>query len=80
MKIAKLCGLTLCTLLPASMLSAATPAGEDTFNTFCASCHKAEASDKIPSAGMLRKLNPNAILRTLTDGAMRIQGDSIGAE
>ncbi len=80
MKITRLLGLTLCTLIPAGSLWAAVPVGEDTFNSFCASCHKQEASDKIPSAGMLRKLNPNAILRTLTDGAMRIQGDSIGAD
>ena len=68
-------------LLAAALpLSAQTPAGAEIFNSFCASCHTAEGADKIPSAGKLRELNANAILRTLTDGAMRIQGSTISAE
>lgn len=80
MKITRLLSLTLFSLAPAALLSAQAPVGEDTFASFCANCHKQEASEKIPSADMLRKLNANAILRTLTDGAMRIQGDAIGAD
>ena len=70
-----------CLLLAASLpVSAQTPSGAETFESFWASCHTAEGADKIPSAGKLRELNANAILRTLTDGAMRIQGSTISPE
>jgi polyvinyl alcohol dehydrogenase (cytochrome) len=55
------------------------PSGEQVFNDFCAACHvNLQAQDgKIPSVDSLRRLHPNAILRTLTDGAMRLQGDAL---
>ncbi|MGA0807103.1 MAG: hypothetical protein ACO3PV_11400, partial [Pseudohongiellaceae bacterium] len=61
--------------LPAS--HAQSPTGEQIFADNCAACHvQLQAQDaKIPSEATLRRLNANAILRTLTDGAMRLQGD-----
>lgn len=53
--------------------------GEEIFETTCASCHVELADSKIPSLDQLRSMNGNAILRTLTDGAMRLQGDALSA-
>jgi len=62
-------------LLPASQ--AQSPTGEQIFADNCSACHvQLQAQDaKIPSEATLRRLNANAILRSLTDGAMRLQGD-----
>ena len=72
---AGLFGLTSLALLPSSQ--AQSPTGEELFNDNCAACHvQLQAQDaKIPGEEVLRSLNANAILRTLTDGAMRLQGD-----
>jgi polyvinyl alcohol dehydrogenase (cytochrome) len=61
-------------------LAAQAPSGQDTFDAVCATCHKQQVVEKIPSVGMLRQMSPNAVLRSLTDGAMRIQGNSLSAE
>jgi polyvinyl alcohol dehydrogenase (cytochrome) len=68
-------GLLSLAFLPGSHAQA--PSGESIFNDNCVACHvQLQALDsKIPDAAALRRLNANAILRTLTDGAMRLQGD-----
>ncbi|HHX82537.1 MAG TPA: PQQ-binding-like beta-propeller repeat protein, partial [Pseudomonadaceae bacterium] len=58
---------------------APTSSGEEIFETTCASCHVELADSKIPDLDQLRSMNGNAILRTLTDGAMRLQGDMLSA-
>lgn len=80
MTITRLLTLTALALTFATPASAQAPTGRSTFDTVCASCHKPEDNDKIPSVAKLRALNANAILRTLTDGAMRLQGDMLSAE
>lgn len=67
-------------LAPASGAQAPVNDGENVFNTVCASCHVQLADDKIPGVDALRSMNANAILRTLTDGAMRLQGDLLAPE
>lgn len=63
-------------LLPCGV-TAQSPSGEEIFTDNCAACHvELQAQDaKIPGLAALQRLHPNAILRTLTDGAMRLQGD-----
>ena len=80
MKIAGLPAFSLFLFASSLPLSAQTPSAAETFTTVCASCHTEQGADKIPSAAKLQQLNSNAILRTLTDGAMRIQGSTITAE
>jgi polyvinyl alcohol dehydrogenase (cytochrome) len=80
MKITRLLTASLFALLPATLLHAQAPTGETTFKGFCASCHMEADNDKIPSISKLQRLNANTVLRALTEGAMRIQGDTISAE
>lgn len=77
---AALFGIASLAFLPASQ--AQSLAGEQIFADNCAACHvQLQAQDaKIPSEATLRSLNANAILRSLTDGAMRLQGDLLSHE
>jgi polyvinyl alcohol dehydrogenase (cytochrome) len=73
------CLLTLPTI-PGALAQA--PAGEEVFNSTCATCHvQLQAQDeKMPGLDALRRMNGLAILRTLTEGVMRLQGDMLTAE
>lgn len=64
----------------AGFSNAQPTSGAEVFNTLCTSCHKEEDVEKIPSVAKLRTLSANAVLRTLTDGAMRIQGNTLTPE
>ncbi|HEY7673235.1 MAG TPA: PQQ-binding-like beta-propeller repeat protein [Gammaproteobacteria bacterium] len=50
------------------------PDGAQLYESFCAVCHANPSEDKIPTADAMRTLDPNAIVTSLTEGNMRIQG------
>jgi polyvinyl alcohol dehydrogenase (cytochrome) len=62
---------------PPMTLFAQTPSGESVFEGQCAVCHLDPIDDDIPALEVMRELDPNAIVRSLTDGNMRIQGQLI---
>jgi polyvinyl alcohol dehydrogenase (cytochrome) len=53
---------------------AQAPGGEQLFQQFCAVCHANPVEDDVPTADQMRMLDPNAIVDSLTDGNMRLQG------
>jgi polyvinyl alcohol dehydrogenase (cytochrome) len=65
-------------LLAAKAL-AQTPDGEALFATHCAACHVNPTEEKVPTRAAMAALSPNAIVETLTDGSMRIQGQPLSA-
>jgi polyvinyl alcohol dehydrogenase (cytochrome) len=58
----------------AAVAYAQSPDGERLFAEQCAACHQSPTDDETPSMEDLRSLDPNAVVRSLTDGNMRIQG------
>lgn len=56
-------------------VNAADGIGKQMFADACASCHDA-GLDRAPHSNILREMAPEAILRALTDGAMREQGSA----
>jgi polyvinyl alcohol dehydrogenase (cytochrome) len=60
--------------LTAALLAAQEIDGEALFGEQCAMCHLDPVDDDIPLLDVIRSLGPDAILRSLTDGNMRIQG------
>ena len=74
-------GLLYLSILPVGNAQPSAGAtGEEIFNNTCATCHVELQDDKIPRIETLRQMKGNAILRTLTDGAMRLQGDMLTPE
>ena len=69
------------TLLALSLaLSAyAAPDAEALYNKNCAACHDASLP-RVPARAALKALAPEAIVRALVSGAMRIQGMALSAE
>jgi len=60
---------------------AAAQDGEATFQAACASCHvgaDGAAPPEVPSVEALRRYTPEAILNSLLNGRMRIQGTPLG--
>jgi polyvinyl alcohol dehydrogenase (cytochrome) len=55
-------------------LPAAAQDGAALFATHCAACHAAPPNDEIPSLETLQGLDTNAVVDSLRDGQMRIQG------
>ncbi|MCP5144631.1 MAG: PQQ-binding-like beta-propeller repeat protein [Gammaproteobacteria bacterium] len=73
--------VTLIALLStAAVRSADSVDGAKVFADTCASCHVQLQDEKIPRLDALRQMNANAVLRTLTEGAMRLQGDLLTAQ
>ncbi|HET7609884.1 MAG TPA: c-type cytochrome, partial [Gammaproteobacteria bacterium] len=72
---------TLITLSLASLtsfsVSSQAPNGEALFTQHCAACHLNPAEEKIPTRAAMATLAPNAIVESLTDGTMRIQGQAL---
>jgi polyvinyl alcohol dehydrogenase (cytochrome) len=67
--------LSLATLLVTAGASAQAPDGEALFATHCMACHQSPAPDpEIPGREHLEQLDPDFIVLSLTEGAMRIQG------
>ena len=54
--------------------SRGTPAGERIFAARCQSCHSGQPDSRAPSLDALRARTPQAVLETLLNGAMRVQG------
>lgn len=61
-------------LFAVSISFAQVPDGEEVFDEQCAVCHLNPVDDDIPNMDVMRSLDGNTILRSLTDGNMRIQG------
>jgi polyvinyl alcohol dehydrogenase (cytochrome) len=53
------------------------PDGEAVFGTYCAACHVDPPEDNIPVVAALAALTPNAVVASLTEGNMRIQGQAL---
>jgi polyvinyl alcohol dehydrogenase (cytochrome) len=60
------------------LASAQAPSGEVTFQKQCATCHADGAPEsRAPKLDALRRRTPEAVIRVLLDGAMRIQGSRL---
>src|SRR5271170_2208797 len=57
---------------------AATPGGEALFQARCAGCHNGASEARAPAPEVLRQRSAAAILEVLANGAMRIQGATLG--
>lgn len=55
------------------------PRGAEIFKGICAACHENVAS-RAPSPVLLSIMTPNGVVRALTDGVMRAQGQALSAE
>jgi polyvinyl alcohol dehydrogenase (cytochrome) len=66
-------------LLAGAGALAQPPSGEDVFTQSCAICHVDPPQENIPPLEALRGLDPNAIVESLTDGTMRLQGSLLDA-
>jgi polyvinyl alcohol dehydrogenase (cytochrome) len=58
-------------------LLAQAPNGEALFGQHCAACHVNPVEDDIPTRAAMGTLSPNAIVESLTDGTMRLQGQPL---
>ncbi|HJR68607.1 MAG TPA: PQQ-binding-like beta-propeller repeat protein, partial [Gammaproteobacteria bacterium] len=69
------------TLLLGSVLGvpalAQGPNGEALFAQHCAACHVNPVEDDVPTRAAMGTLAPNAIVESLTDGTMRLQGQPL---
>jgi polyvinyl alcohol dehydrogenase (cytochrome) len=64
-----------------ALLSAQASTGEKVFADRCASCHSGTAGSRAPAPDALRSRSPQAIVDSLVNGAMRVQGSRMtGAE
>jgi polyvinyl alcohol dehydrogenase (cytochrome) len=55
------------------------PKGAEIFKGLCAACHE-NVTSRAPSPILLSIMSPNGIVRALTDGVMRGQGQALSAE
>lgn len=68
-------------LVLVTRLGAQVPDGASLFQQRCSVCHNREINSRAPSPEALRARSPEAILDSLVNGAMRVQGSSLsGAE
>ena len=58
---------------------AQSPDGVAVFDAHCAACHLDPAEEAIPTVEAIAVLGPNAIVDSLTEGNMRIQGELLTA-
>src|SRR5688572_26257680 len=56
---------------------AQAPNGEALFTQHCAACHLSPVEDDIPNRIQMGEFAPNAIVESLTDGTMRLQGQAL---
>ena len=54
--------------------------GQEIFETACASCHTPAGTERAPSVSLLRQLTPRAIVASLEDGVMRVEGADLTRE
>jgi polyvinyl alcohol dehydrogenase (cytochrome) len=57
--------------------SAQPPNGEALFTQHCAACHLNPVEEDIPNRAQMGEFAPNAIVESLTDGTMRLQGQAL---
>ena len=53
------------------------PNAEALFTQHCAACHLNPTEDDVPTRAAMAALAPNAIVETLTEGTMRLQGEAL---
>lgn len=58
---------------------ATTKLGSEAYQQNCAACHD-NGVDRAPPASMIGNLSPEAILRVITEGQMRVQASTLSAE
>jgi polyvinyl alcohol dehydrogenase (cytochrome) len=63
--------------LVAPIAAAQSREGEALFNSLCASCHNGLPDSRAPAPDTLRQRSAAAILDTLSNGAMRVQGSRL---
>ena len=63
--------------LPSFTASSQAPDAEALFTQHCAACHLNPTEDDVPTRAVMAALAPNAIVESLTDGTMRIQGQAL---
>ncbi len=56
---------------------AQAPNGEALFTQHCAACHLNPVEDDVPNRAQMAEFAPNAIVESLTDGTMRLQGQAL---
>jgi mono/diheme cytochrome c family protein len=57
--------------------SSQPPNGEALFTQHCAACHLNPVDDDTPTRAAMGSLAPNAIVESLTEGTMRLQGQAL---
>ena len=57
--------------------SSQAPNGEALFAQHCAACHVNPVEDDVPTRAAMAALAPNAIVESLTEGTMRLQGQAL---
>jgi polyvinyl alcohol dehydrogenase (cytochrome) len=57
-----------------------TPNAEALFAQHCAACHVNPAEDDVPTRAAMGTLAPNAIVESLTEGTMRLQGQALTSD
>jgi polyvinyl alcohol dehydrogenase (cytochrome) len=67
----------LAAALLAAMPTAQAQDGETLFSTHCAVCHANPVEADIPTRQAMALLTPTAVLQSLTEGNMRIQGEAL---
>src|SRR5215472_9612386 len=73
--------ISLGALLTVSWAQALNKDGAALFKQRCSVCHNGEENSRAPSPEVLHARSPEAILESLVNGAMRVQGASLsGAE
>jgi polyvinyl alcohol dehydrogenase (cytochrome) len=69
--------VTLVVLSAAPLAGAQVLQGVSLFEVHCASCHAGPTDDRTPATEALRQLTPEAVLATLTTGAMEVQASGL---
>ena len=64
----------------AACAPSAAQEGERLFEERCASCHTPQGAERTAGRGLLAQLTPQAIVATLEDGVMRLEGADMTAE
>lgn len=60
-----------------SAAAAQAPNGEALFAEHCAACHSNPIEDDVPTRAAMATLSANAIVESLTEGTMRLQGQAL---
>src|SRR6478672_4548635 len=71
-------GVTLAVAALEAQSPPPAPDGAAVFATHCASCHNGAPDSRAPARDVLALRSPDAIVTTLVNGAMRVQGSRIG--